>query len=1345
MKTFSYVRLAVVVLVLIVMAGSTLAGPTSMAPETALAGWVSETVDDANAGYDSSIDLDSVGYPHIGYGRNVVEPGRGPANRDLMYAYQDSTGWYTETVDSAGDVGQYVSLKIDAADYPHISYHDATNGDLKYAYKDGGGWHIETVDATNITGHYTSLALDSNGYPHISYKYATGQSLRYAYQDGTGWHYESPPAAGQVGKTALALNNSDQPRIAYIDAQGQDLYYGYRDGSGWHFSMVYDAVDSLNGLGFAVDAADRAYLAYSQGGGTIQPEVRFSYQDGGGWVHEVIVADLEAANYFALAVHEGTVHLSFGDTLPGNLYYGERTAVGWRLWAGIAGTTGPASYSSIAVTSAGRPHISYRDSSSAALRHAWVAGEWWTETVAGGPSSHVSLRYDSQGRPRACFYDATNQDLIYGTRNAEGWVLEAVDTEWDVGEYCSLVLDDQDRPHISYYYGTESDLRYAYKDEGGWHIEDVQASPSSIAGKWSSLALDASGYPHIAYYQETYLWLRYSYKDATGWHHETVDTTQAGKYASLVLTAAGQPRISYQREQGLYYAYKGGTGWQTEVAFTTPIAGETGRYTTLALSAEGLPLIAFADGSTSSVWRYAWKDANAVWQDSVIDDCEGQSGQWSTSILDAGLPYAVSVDEAGQLRYAYQSGDTWYTLPLTEVGSEGGYCSLATDDGLYQGVAYYNAIPQEVQFTHNNCLTVGVAPNPPVCVNTAATFDNLSFGVMPVNWEWGFGDGITSSLAYPTHTYGLAGSYLVTLTGTNECGMAGVGITQVISSTPTAGFDYAAPVCAGESFQFYNTTVGSATLAYTWTFGDGGVSNVISPTYSYANPGDYNCFLVASNGCGQDTMGQTVTAHGEPLAVIAWTPQTPTMGFPVMFTVDQTSTLPLTCEWDFGDGTLAGPVPCGPSEPITHTYATTGTFTVVVTATDACGVTGDTGAVTVVAAAPTAAFYSNAPVCFGHPVVFTNTSGGGEPLDFLWAFGDGYTSTLPNPTHNYDFSGVFTVVLTASNPYGESSTSSLVEVRDGVTVADFTWDPAWPAPGEQVTLTATTNGTGPVIYEWNLGDGITATGKVVVHTYATTDTYTVTLQAYNDCGGEIVAHQVDVSFCTAPSGLQVSYSPSAPLAGEVVHFTATLAAGSDPLTWAWDFGDGSPWGEGPVVTHTYQTGGLYEVQAAAWNDCGYVGPVSATLVVANRAYLVYLPLVSKSFCSGDAYEPDDTAAQANPLVLNAPQRHNFQPEGDEDWTYITLQAGQSYRFWTSDLAGGADPRFYLYPQGGDTPVAENDDWAAGNCGGSPPDPKQSCFVYTPATSGVYELRTNQYTGGAQWGCHVQYTLTAEQQ
>jgi len=120
--------------------------------------------------------------------------------------------WRIETVDGPG-TGEYSSIALDSAGWPHISYFDFLNGDLEYAHKDAAGWTIETVDDAGTVGAFTSLALDSADHPHISYCSCTDQActtcndLKHAWYDGIEWHIEWVDTEGEVGGyTSLALN-----------------------------------------------------------------------------------------------------------------------------------------------------------------------------------------------------------------------------------------------------------------------------------------------------------------------------------------------------------------------------------------------------------------------------------------------------------------------------------------------------------------------------------------------------------------------------------------------------------------------------------------------------------------------------------------------------------------------------------------------------------------------------------------------------------------------------------------------------------------------------------------------------------------------------------------------------------------------------------------------------------------------------------------------------------------------------------------------------------------------------------------------------------------------------------
>jgi PKD repeat protein len=138
-------------------------------------------------------------------------------------------------------------------------------------------------------------------------------------------------------------------------------------------------------------------------------------------------------------------------------------------------------------------------------------------------------------------------------------------------------------------------------------------------------------------------------------------------------------------------------------------------------------------------------------------------------------------------------------------------------------------------------------------------------------------------------------------------------------------------------------------------------------------------------------------------------------------------------------------------------------------------------------------------------------------------------------------------------------------------------------------------GLAPVQFSWDFGDGTTASGATPTHTYSRAGTYTFTVTATDGSG----------SMATA-SGWVTPYPPlsieeSAWPEGDSGTFawTTSIHGGAPPLSYSWDFGDGStstssPPGVTPVL-HTYVSPGDYHWEVTVTDSAGRSASANGTV------------------------------------------------------------------------------------------------------------------------------------------------------
>jgi len=227
--------------------------------------------------------------------------------------------------------------------------------------------------------------------------------------------------------------------------------------------------------------------------------------------------------------------------------------------------------------------------------------------------------------------------------------------------------------------------------------------------------------------------------------------------------------------------------------------------------------------------------------------------------------------------------------------------------------------------------------------------------------------------------------------------------------------------------------------------------------------------------------------------------------------------------WNFGDPQR----PKSASEPMTaHTFTYPGTYLVKLTVIDDEGAIDSQQIAIVVSNAPPVAeaSVSNDAPFPGDRVVF-NASGSydlqGEIISYEWDFGDGITASGVSTDHTFIQGGYYVVKLTVTDSSGDVATTNVgVNVQPGQSsCGDGSCSGGTPAPLAVITglpscaggktgqplrfdATASRPGFGKIVsYHWDFGDGNTATGPVVTHSFTRPWTYIITLTVVDEGGG----------------------------------------------------------------------------------------------------------------------------------------------------------------------------------------------------------------------------------------------------
>jgi gliding motility-associated-like protein len=594
-------------------------------------------------------------------------------------------------------------------------------------------------------------------------------------------------------------------------------------------------------------------------------------------------------------------------------------------------------------------------------------------------------------------------------------------------------------------------------------------------------------------------------------------------------------------------------GTYTVTLTVTNSAGSNTKTVTNYITVYGPPIVSFTATDTSGCPPFATSFVNST-----------------NLVTPGGGTYSWSFGD-GNISTLANPGHTYaapgyYNVTLVATNSGGCVSSLTKPNYIH---VYDNPVGDFTASPTNFCDTPA----------TTAFTTNIA-GTGPYTYAWTFGDGGIGSGGNPSHTYSVPGSFTINMVVTDVHGCkdtvtkpnyVSVGTTfPSFTPTPSAG-------CVNTPMTFNNTSIGANIIS--WDFGDGGTSNVFSPTHVYTTAGIYNVKLVIQNGICSDSVTIPVTVHPQPDAQFTFTPKPPCPA-PITLQYINNSTGATSYQWDFGDGgtsSLANP---------THTYLANGGYTMTLIATSAFGckdtiVATDTvfplilqaGAVPMQGCVPLSVYFSNQTYT---TIPSTGVFYPYGTATWNWDFGDGFTSTQDTVTHTYTSIGTYQVVLNITTVNGCNATDTLFILVGPHPTASFTVSPDTICNREMVTFTNTSVGANA--YIWDFGDGGASSATSPVHQYTSSGNWTVTLHAYNN--GCEDTFKVDSMILVHPPTSKFSYAYSCDTPLKVKFYdTASI----EPTSLIWYFGDGGTSTQSNPV-HIYPTLGIYNVTLITFNS-----------------------------------------------------------------------------------------------------------------------------------------------------------------
>ena len=610
----------------------------------------------------------------------------------------------------------------------------------------------------------------------------------------------------------------------------------------------------------------------------------------------------------------------------------------------------------------------------------------------------------------------------------------------------------------------------------------------------------------------------------------------------------------------------------------------------------------------------------------LVNFTNNSTGKYISYLWDFGLDNSLGNDST--------SIDT---LPPNHIYNEG----VISDTSYFSSLTVTNLCGISIQNTEIKSMPkpvsfFGPTSNVGDCLSGNITLANNSYG-LPDTYSWDFGDGSFGNTSdtlfdhfYPPVTS--TSFYTIKLRVTNECGAdSSSEVISIIPNTLVAAFSTDTTVgCTPLDVEFTQfTVVGSNTQS--WDFGDGNFTNTFSPTHTFTDTGSFQVSLAVSDACNFDTAYTTIRVNTSPNVSFSVIDDTLCAGSTFQF--NNSSDVGISNNWNFGDGS--------PTSTLTdpnHIFTDSGSFRVILLGTSLTNncPAYDSVDLVVLPYPEITATSDTSNGCIPLPVNFSSTVN--SVGYYLWDFGDGNTSILANPTHNYTTDGYYIVNVRFEDLSGCVDSFDFNITPHPVPVANFN-----PIQLDTCLLPVNYNfkniTNGGVSYQWDFGDGTSSP--------ITNPTDSLNPKSYTNAGNYDIKLLTNNSFGCADSITKSIFIKPIPNSDfDVLQLDSCILPASYSLVNnstgavlnSWNLGNGATTNNPNFNSYSYNNSGSYDISLVVMNSYGCLD------TSINTVNILPIPQVDFSY-----FKQDTCVLPSNYLFTNLSSGGDFFT-----WTFDSL-------------------------------------------------------------------------------------------